>query len=67
MHLAGGVLTSDVGGAVLRGVPAGVTARRFDGQFEGLVLGASSDQSTSRHDLRLGKVCGRWLGNCSTK
>jgi hypothetical protein len=63
MRLAEGVLTSDQGGAVVRGVPASLTARQFDGSFDGLVLGVSSDQSTSRHDLRLGKVCGSWLSN----
>lgn len=67
MHLAGGVLSSDRGGAVLRGVPAGLTARQFDGLFDGLVLGASSDQPTSSHDMRLGKVCVRWRRKCSSK
>jgi hypothetical protein len=67
MHLAGGVLSSDRGDAVLRGVPAGLNARRFDGLFDGLVLGASCDQPTSRHDMRLGKVCVRWQRNCSSR
>ena len=67
MHLAGGVLSSDQGGAVLRGVPAGLTARQFDGQFDGLVLGASSDQPTSRHNTRLGKVCRMWRRTCSSE
>jgi hypothetical protein len=58
MHLGGGALASDMGGTVLRGVPAGVTARQFGGRFDGLVLGVSTDQPTSRYDLRLGEVCG---------
>jgi hypothetical protein len=60
VHLDGGVLTSSLGAAVLRDVPAAVTTRPFGSTFDGLVLGINSDQPTSCHELRLGKVW--WLG-----